>query len=91
MTLNYKAIGKILAMDTQIIKTVIEGVIMIIGETLSKEENILIDLGRLGKLHGIQKEVRYYPFMKHKGKSTHTKQTVKVLLDANQSMSQSIE
>jgi hypothetical protein len=37
------------------VKTVIEGIIMIIGETLSKEENILIDLSRLGRLHGINK------------------------------------
>jgi hypothetical protein len=40
------------------------GVISILGETLAKEENILIDLGRLGRFHGINREVRYYPFLK---------------------------
>jgi len=62
VTLNHSAIGKLIQLDPQIVQTVMGGVISIIGETLAKEENILIDLGRLGRLHGINREVRYYPF-----------------------------
>ena len=53
MTINYKAIGKLSGLDTNVVKSVMSSIIMYIGETLSKEENILIDLGRFGRLHGI--------------------------------------
>ena len=46
-------------------------------------DGVEVDLGRLGRFHGINREVRYYPFLKVQSKSTHSKQTVKVLIDAN--------
>jgi len=70
-------------LDSQIVGVALNRIFQSIGDLLANFESCEINLGQLGKLSALKKEVHFTPSLKTKIANYGNKKTVKTLLDSN--------
>ena len=75
------AMSKTAQVDKYIFTTVLTNIFSVIGELLSENNIVEIDLGDIGKFFANNRQVLYDPLNKLKPQAPQGKQTVKNLMD----------
>ena len=78
---NFAAMSKTAQVDKSIFTTVLTNIFSVIGELLSENNIVEIDLADMGKFFANNRQVLYDPLNKLKPQAPQGKQTVKALMD----------
>lgn len=81
--IDFKVISRLANLEPGTLYATIMNIFTLIGELLSENQNVEIDLADFGKFQGIQGQVMYAPLNKQKPSGMQGKQTVKGLIDYN--------
>lgn len=75
------AMAKSASMEKGAFDSTIMNIFTLIGELMSEESNVEIDLAEFGKFQAMNRQVMYAPMNKMKPSGLQGKQTVKALMD----------
>ena len=78
---NFAAMAKSAQLDKGVLQTTLQNIFHVIGELLSENNIVEIDLGEMGKFFANSRQVLYDPLNKLKPQAPQGKQTVKALMD----------
>jgi len=78
---NFANMAKISQLDKSVFQTVLQNIFHVIGELLSENSIVEIDLQEFGKFFANNRQVLYDPLNKLKPQAPQGKQTVKALMD----------
>ena len=73
--------AKTVKMEKQAFEVPLNNIFTVIGELMSEQSNVEIDLADFGKFQAMNKQVMYAPLNKMKPTGLQGKQTVKALMD----------
>ena len=81
LPINMKTLASTASMEKGAFNSTILNIFTLIGELMSEQPNIEIDLAEFGKFQAMNRQVMYAPMNKMKPAGLQGKQTVKALMD----------
>ena len=79
--LQYPTMAKNVNLEKQAFEVPLNNIFTVIGELMSEQSNVEIDLADFGKFQAMNRQVMYAPLNKMKPTGLQGKQTVKALMD----------